>query len=386
MQAIEGSDGSPVALPATPLVLAAMLSAGAGLIHGAAAGSHSGDQTLAVLFALTAVAQLGWAAVAIARPSRGVAILGASMNLGFAVVWLLTRTVGFPLIGVLSVVESPGLQDTVAAALAMGAVSLALWSVANESGPELLHRSSVATVAAVLVMAVTVPAVAVGHEHDHDDETAPTETAAEVEAEADTRSDIDAESVAFVEELPEPHDHDLDGPIISLYDPRVTPDQREAARQLIEDTRVGMERFPDVESVEAAGYVSIGDGVTGFEHFINVRYTVDWFDLNPDRIESIVARVNPDGSREIVSAMYLMAPGNTMDDVPDIAGPLTTWHDHQDLCWEGVRVVGTTQNDGSCPRGEFRPTPPMLHVWLEPHPCGPFAGLEGHGGGCEHDH
>jgi hypothetical protein len=30
----------------------------------------------------------------------------------------------------------------------------------------------------------------------------------------------------------------------------------------------------------------------------------------------------------------------------------------------------------------------MLHVWLSPYPaCGPFAGIESHGGGCgEHDH
>ena len=29
----------------------------------------------------------------------------------------------------------------------------------------------------------------------------------------------------------------------------------------------------------------------------------------------------------------------------------------------------------------------MMHVWLENTPCGPFAGIEGHGGaGCEHTH
>jgi hypothetical protein len=30
--------------------------------------------------------------------------------------------------------------------------------------------------------------------------------------------------------------------------------------------------------------------------------------------------------------------------------------------------------------------PPMLHVWITDHPCGPFAGLEGHGGSCVQDH
>jgi hypothetical protein len=84
--------------------------------------------------------------------------------------------------------------------------------------------------------------------------------------------------------------------------------------------------------------------------------------------------------------MYILVPGQAMTDVPDIAGELTTWHDHQNLCWEGARVVGTTDDTGSCQRGVFRGTPPMLHVWLVPNPCGPFAGLEGHGEGCAHGH
>jgi hypothetical protein len=101
----------------------------------------------------------------------------------------------------------------------------------------------------------------------------------------------------------------------------------------------------------------------------------------------VVFKVYPDGTRQLASAMYILTPGNTMETVPDVAGELTTWHDHQDLCWEGPRVVGTLDADGNCPRGTFRPTPPMLHVWLIPHECGPFAGIEGgHGDGCDHDH
>lgn len=396
-------------LKATPLFLAALLSAGAGLIHAAAAGSHNGDSTLALLFALTAAVQLGWAALAIAFPSREVAVGGAALNLALAGVWLITRIVGMPVIAVLSTVESASLQDSMAAALAVAAAAAAVWSIATSTPPEWLHRSSVAAIAAVLVVAVTVPAMAVGHEHDdHGDDS--------VAAGAGTDDEIDAQTVAFVtdsvvetdsqtatetgtesgaegdegsddsEYVDEyGHAHD-DAPITSLYDPRLTPEQREAARKLIDDTISGMERYPDLDAVIADGYISIGDGLTGFEHWVNVAYIVDGKELDPNAIESIVAKVNLDGSRQIVSAMYLMAPGSTMDDVPDIAGPLTRWHDHQDLCWEGARVTGRVRPDGSCRRGEFRATSPMLHVWLVPHPCGPFAGLEGHGGGCAHDH
>jgi hypothetical protein len=167
------------------------------------------------------------------------------------------------------------------------------------------------------------------------------------------------------------------GPIISLDDPRLTAAQRTAAQQLIDVTAAAMARFPTVQAVRDAGYFSIGDASTGYEHFVNFGYLADGpeNELNPDRIESIVARVNPDGSRTIASAMYILSIGDTLADAPDIAGELTTWHDHQNLCWELPRVVGIAVN-GVCARGTLIPTPPMLHVWMIPHPCGPFAGIE----------
>jgi hypothetical protein len=178
------------------------------------------------------------------------------------------------------------------------------------------------------------------------------------------------------------------GPIISLDDPRVTSAQRAAAQALIDRTRAGMARFPTVASVQAAGYVSIGDGGSnGYEHFIHVGYMADGAELDQNRIESIVMRRLPGGGREIVSAMYILNFGKTMANVPDIAGELTTWHDHQNLCFEGTTLVGLAVN-GVCARGGLLPTPPMLHVWMTSHPCGPFAGIESHGGGsgCGHDH
>lgn len=176
------------------------------------------------------------------------------------------------------------------------------------------------------------------------------------------------------------------GPVITLDDPRLTAAQRDAAQTLLDRTHTAMARFPDEAAVLAAGYVSIGDGITGFEHFVHVGHLADGAVLDPDRIESIVLRVSG-GTKTVESAMYILEPGSTMEDVPDIAGELTTWHDHQNLCWEGIRVVAVTRDDGSCPRGEFRPTPPMLHVWLREQPCGPFAGIEGtHGDACSAHH
>ena len=178
--------------------------------------------------------------------------------------------------------------------------------------------------------------------------------------------------------------HIFDG---SLEDPRVTEAQRAAATELIDTTRAAIAGYADPAAVEAAGYISIGDAPTGYEHYINVGYIADGIDLDPSRIESVVYTVAPDGTRTLASGMYILGFGTTMADVPDVAGELTTWHDHQNLCWEGARVVGTTDATGSCQRGTFRPTPPMLHVWVTENPCGPFAGIEGaHGSGCAHSH
>jgi hypothetical protein len=86
--------------------------------------------------------------------------------------------------------------------------------------------------------------------------------------------------------------------------------------------------------------------------------------------------------------MYILDPGTTMDEVPDVGGDLTIWHDHQNLCWDasGGRLAGVVVNGRCVPGGTLKATAPMLHVWVEDHECGPFAGIEGHGSGCSSDH
>ena len=172
------------------------------------------------------------------------------------------------------------------------------------------------------------------------------------------------------------------GPIVSIDDPRLTDAQRGAAQVLLDRTMNALAELPDEQALIDAGYVSIGDGRTGFEHYVKVEYLDDEYELDADHIESVVLKVEGD-TKTVASAMYILTTGKTMADVPDIAGGLTIWHDHQNLCWEGIRVVGVLGPDGTCRRGEHRPTAPMIHVWKEPQPCGPFSGIEGtHGDSC----
>ena len=365
----------------TPVVVAAAASLGAGLVHAAAAGSHNGDATLAWLFALTAAAQLLWGALAVVSPSRITLAAGVALNGGAALAWLLSRTVG--LFGSLAAVEPVGTQDLLAAvlgAIAAGAALVAVLGVVERMD------ASIAAVAAGLVVFLAVPAMAAEHthgpSHDHEHGEATTEAAAGHDHAAES-----GEATAA-------HDHDdtaaaLGAPIVSLSDPRLTREQRQRATTLLNGTRAAMANFTDEASVVAAGYTSIGDGrrVGGFEHFVNTKYMFDGNELDPLHIESIVMQRQADGSKTIASAMYILESGSTMANVPDIAGGLTPWHDHQNLCWEGNKLVGLLVAGKCVPRGEFRATAPMIHVWMHDTPCGPFTGIEGHGGAdCSHSH
>ena len=107
-----------------------------------------------------------------------------------------------------------------------------------------------------------------------------------------------------------------------------------------------------------------------------------------------------DGKKTFVAAMFMLADGTTLDTVPDIGGPLTQWHVHNNLCFttspDAARVAGVVPPTGTCRPGTVRKAVvPMIHVWIVKHPCGPFAALEGIGGGqikegetklCDHAH
>lgn len=371
-----------VAIASAPvLVGAAAASLGAGLVHAAAAGTHVGADALVRLFAVTAAVQVAAAVLVLLRPGRLVLAGAALLNLGSAAAWAVSRTRGLPWPTELQAVEEVGTQDLIAAALGAAAGLAAVLALVR---PRLrLARPGpvqpFALVAGLAVLALAVPGMAAEHTHGASHEHGHTE--GEVAADHAHTGD---EAVA--------HAHTDDptaaatGPIISLDDARVTEEQRAVAADLIATTSSAIAGYADLAAVQAAGYVSIGDGSTGFEHYISPAYLADGVELDPARIESIVYTVAPDGTRTLASGMYILGFGKTMADVPDVAGELTTWHDHQNLCWEGVRVVGTTDATGSCPRGVFRSTPPMLHVWVVDNPCGPFAGLEGHGDGCAHSH
>ncbi len=180
----------------------------------------------------------------------------------------------------------------------------------------------------------------------------------------------------------------------------VTPEQQAAAENLIAVTIVRLPHWSDYRVAEEAGFHSIGDGATGFEHFINWDWINDDVTMDPDHPESLVYQPQPDGTKKLLSTMYMLPDTVALADVPDIGGALMQWHIHDDLCFTkdpvAPRVAGVTKADGTCSPGLVTFVPaPMIHVWIVPHKCGPFAALEGVGAGsiaegeerlCDHAH
>jgi len=175
------------------------------------------------------------------------------------------------------------------------------------------------------------------------------------------------------------------GPIRLVSVSGVNPTELHRAETLIATTIKDLKRFETPAQAYAAGYRSIGDALTGDEHFVNWSYSNDGHILDPARPESIVYEVK-NGKQFAAAAMYALPFGSTFADVPDVGGALTQWHVHDNLCLTNnpqQRVVaGVIGANDPCPAGTSKAgNTPMLHVWTTPNPCGPFAALEGIGAG-----
>jgi hypothetical protein len=182
-----------------------------------------------------------------------------------------------------------------------------------------------------------------------------------------------------------PKPYDPTKPIDLSGTPGVTPAEQHRAETLLRQTIVDLRKFRTPDEAYAAGYRTIGDRLTGDEHYVKWADVDDGHILDPTRPESLVYE-DRGGKQEVVAAMYMLPFHSRFTDAPDVGGPLTQWHIHADLCLTGdaeqKTLSGGTSIDGQCPAGSTKAgAMPMLHVWVVPNECGPFAALEGVGAG-----
>jgi len=364
-------------------------SLGAGAIHAAAIGVHAEHRQAVIAFTVVAAIQLGFGAVALARPGRIVLTLGALANVLFIGGWILAKTAGIGFIDGLGTAESPQAADSLAAGLALvavlavGAQLLSLGSLALEHSPLLTG------ITAILVATLALPGMLAAGSHTH----AHGEGAAGHSHGATTGTGDAAAAHSHAVVPPKAYDPAL--PIDLGGVDGVSPQQQAKAENLLAVTLARLPKFSDPAVDESMGFVSIGDGFLGYEHYLNATNMNDDKLLDPDYPESLVfdTSVTP---KKLVAAMFMMNKGDTLADVPDLGGKLTQWHVHDNLCFAGPRVAGLTNAEGDCAQGLTKgAATPMIHVWIESHPCGPFAALEGVAGGtiaegeqrlCDHAH
>jgi hypothetical protein len=397
----------PATVPGA-LRAAAIASLGAGAIHATAAGAHSEPRSAAVAFAVVAALQIAWGALALMRSGRVVGLLGVAVNGAALAGWVLAKTSGISFVDGLEDKEAPQFADSLAAGLAAVAVVGALLALASRVAWVSRPRPGLVALAGLATFGLVVPGMVStgGHSHaggaGHDDTDAGgaghDDTAAGGHGHAgDEAEDGHAHAEATVP--PEPYMATL--PVnLGGVDGVSASQQTEAEALVTETLDVLPAEFSDWTTLEARGWYSIGDGFTGHEHFINWPLLEDGKMFDPAAPESLVFEVDGD-QKTLVAAMFMASRSMTLDEVPDFGGNLVQWHIHDDLCYIGPeyqwRVAGLAPPPAECapPTFKLAPHPPMIHVWVTPHECGPFASLEGNGGGsipegeerlCDHAH
>ena len=150
-----------------------------------------------------------------------------------------------------------------------------------------------------------------------------------------------------------------------------TASELEAAAKLLADTRAAVQPYRDLGAAQQVGYLPVTPPRLLIVHYVNPAYMGEADILNPRHVQSLIYVNTPRGP-VLAGAMYIMPhvgmPG------PEVGGPLTSWHHHDNLCFNdqsGIVVAFT--NSGACPAGSTnRVTPDMLHVWVVDNPNGPF--------------
>jgi hypothetical protein len=353
-----------------PLLIAGAASISAGAVHAAAIGAHAEHPEAARTFAAVAFLQVAWGVWVIARPSRRLARARLLLNAGLVMGWFVAQQRGLGFIAGLDDKEPAQFADTLCAALAFA--SLVACSVVALRPRQGAARPGLAMITAVVLVAFALPGMveAGNHVHSHSHGNVVV-----IGGQAQVTEQVAVPTKAF----------DPNKPIDLGGVPGVTEEEQARAENLLAETVVRLPQWADSKVAEAAGFHSIGDGGTGDEHLINWDFIDDGKILDPDHPEALVYNTRQ-GGRVLEAAMFMLPPGSTLNDVPDVGGVLTQWHIHDNLCFTNdpvsPRVAGLTNADGGCnaPLIKLEPVP-MMHVWILPNPCGPFAALEGVGAG-----
>jgi hypothetical protein len=143
------------------------------------------------------------------------------------------------------------------------------------------------------------------------------------------------------------------------------PADQRAAQALVASVRAGVAKYSTLSAAVAAGYVPATNPRGYVVHYANWSVVEAGDVLDPNRPSSLVY-ANTKSGPLLIGVMFL-GPGPCQPG-PDVAGSLTQWHAHANLCLsETHEVVGRSDPSGACTVGTHKTnTYFMMHVWTAP--------------------
>ena len=310
-------------------------------------------------FTLVATAQIGWGVLSLIVRSRWFVLLGALTNAAIVGGWALAKTSGISFIDGLEASEGAQLADSIAAGLAAVAVVGALVAVAARFRAYPIGHTVIGAFALVTALVTSRPwcrreshthaggrggtshgtgAGGAGGDHGHGSSVAPVPY--------DPTKPIDLGGV--------------DG---------VTPEQQARAENLIVITLVRASPASPIRQWRRRRVSARSATLRPATSTTSTSTTSTTAAPSTPTIPSRSSTSLKDGTKKLEAAMYMLAPDQTLEQVPDVGGKLTQWHIHNNPC---------SASANSCPQSFFPVVPePMMHVWILPNRCGPFAGARG---------
>jgi hypothetical protein len=341
---------------------AALLTAGAALIHVGVTGSHFQQWWAAGLFFLVAaLAQFGWAVWCWTKPaSRSILLAGAAGSAALVLVWAVTRTTGLPFGPEAGVAESAGLADVLCVGLEVASGALALVATLGLARERLMHpaprRAAMLTAGVAALVVVASGTALAAPEHDHTEATA-----------VDHTHSADPSSVAA-------HDHH---DVPNLPDvSKATAEQTATAKGLLDETIAATSAYRDPAAATKAGFdvqaawdrkqkKVAATGRTpkkagvGMVHVPNRANRTDGKVLDPNAPETLVYTHAADGTFHLVGVMFTAEKKTP----PTSYQPYVRWHTHEGCIGGGLAKAKPV--DGVCAKGTTaRTSGAMTHVWF----------------------
>jgi hypothetical protein len=162
------------------------------------------------------------------------------------------------------------------------------------------------------------------------------------------------------------------GAVLQATNSVATPEQAAAAARLYDETKAAILPYEDWHRAWAAGYRPGGPANMPSTHWMNDAYVKAGYVMDPRRPQGLVY-ANTRHGPVLLGAMFQMKNINQFG--PDPGGPLTAWHQHENICFTPFGFEFSLMTPfATCPVGSFDLTAsPMLHVWVVDNPGGPFA-------------